>query len=123
MASNGDATHQLFETEFRNTKDKAVFNYNTMNIDDVSQRIYMLRSNSGIDMLSVFSAARDSMRPCPNRADADRVDGPADGRKPSRPVSSGVPKQGDAGQAAESLLPSRGSRVADMNQAQAALYL
>ena len=96
--------------------------YNIMNIQSFTSRIYLLRSNSNIDMLNAFSAARDGLRPCPNRADADRVDGPEDGRKPPRPVSSGVPKQGNAGQAAESLLPNRGSRAADINQAHAALY-
>jgi len=40
--------------------------------------------------------ARDGMRPCSNQADANRVDGRADGRRRSRAVRCGAPKQGDA---------------------------
>ena len=96
--------------------------YNIMNISAMNPRTVLLQSNNTGDMLSALFAARGGMHPCADRAGADRVDHPAGGRKPPRAVSSGASKQGDAGQAAASLLPNRDLRAADIDQAHAALY-
>jgi hypothetical protein len=93
----------------------------SLNLSLVNSNIYLLRGSNRIDILDTF-CTRDSMRPCRNRADADRIDGAVGGRKRTRVVTIGVPKQGDAAQAVANTLPNRVARAADMNQARAALY-
>jgi hypothetical protein len=114
------AARQFSEARFRHVKNGLNQLYKSLILYLIISMPNLLRSTKNVAMLKQL-IARDGMRSCSNRADANRVDGLAGGRRRSRAVKCGALKQGGARQEGETPSLNRVSSSTDISQAQGAL--